>query len=321
MAPSQLPTFIHCLPAHDLDMPSLSLLHHYHAYTSTSLFSQVHMHSLFQRIIPSYAIEHPFLMHGLLAVASLHRAVDDPSQRVQQTNISCRHQTKALETYLPSLNHVTRSNCDAIWAFSALTAIQAFAYQRLALPGDAINAALQVVGLSRGMGAILAIARTWMTKNKLDKTLRIRDRKMVPLPSNVDRALHRLTAYSNAVYGQAGAKKAEAEVKALTDAINRLRETLGTRGIEDRMNHMTWPVLVPEKFVEMLKEGHEFALVLLAYYGASLHQSLRNYWWSKSFGERLVEDIRDRLGAAGDGSRWSELLEWPLEQIEKKPDS
>ena len=257
-------------------------------------------------------------MHGLLAVASLHRAVDDTSQRVQQTNISCRHQTKALQTYLPSLNHVTQSNCDAIWAFSALTVIQAFAYQRLAPPGDTINAALQVVVFSRGLRAIYAISRPWMVENKLYKTLRIEDRKIVAVPSRVDHVLHQLTAYINAVYGRAGDEKAEAEVKAFTDAINRLREMSGTRGIEGRMNHMTWPVLVPEKFVEMLKERHEFALVLLAFYGAMLHQSLRNHWWSKNFGERLVEDIRDRLGAAGD-SRLSELLEWPLEQVKEEP--
>ena len=303
---------------HDLDMPALSLLHHYITHTSMSLFSQTHLHQLFQRIIPSYATEHAFLMHGLLAISSLHLAINDPSQRTLHTDVARGHQTKALQTYLPSLDHLTPSNCHAIFAFSCLTVLQTFAYQQFAPRGESLNAALQIMAFSRGLRAIYVISQTWMLGGDLCETLQMDDLEDVPISADVDHALRRLATYNNTVYAHTADDKAEVGKKAYAHAIDRLRHVFGSRGREGRFNLMLWPVVVQEQFVEMAKNGDSFALVLLAHYGVLLDLAFQG-WWSESFGKRLVEDIRDKLGGVGHGNRWSELLEWPLKRVKKKP--
>ena len=78
-----------------------------------------------------------------------------------------------------------------------------------------------------------------------------------------------------------------------------------------------FPTAVSSRFVELVEEGDDFALVVLAhYFGVATHFD-RNYWWlsGRQQEERLVvREIKAIHGHVGHQARAS--LGWPLMQIE-----
>jgi len=53
---------------------------------------------------------------------------------------------------------------------------------------------------------------------------------------------------------------------------------------------MVWPVTLGENIVQVIKKREPLALAILAHYGIIVHL-LRDRWWARDFGKRLVRMI------------------------------
>ena len=73
---------------------------------------------------------------------------------------------------------------------------------------------------------------------------------------------------------------------------------------------LAWPVVISKTFVKEFKEGKALALVLLAFYGAILHD-LKDSWWMGSWGRQIVKRVAKDL----EGGEWDEVLLWPLQIV------
>jgi hypothetical protein len=78
--------------------------------------------------VPDLAANHKFLVHNILAVASLHlaRLHERGSERTAMINLAASQMNKAIQGFRPQLEDVNADNAAALFASSTLTAVYFF---------------------------------------------------------------------------------------------------------------------------------------------------------------------------------------------------
>lgn len=69
----------------------LELMHHYSAASSDTLALRADMQHVWRMTIPEIAYQSPMLMHGILAVAAMHKAYLLPSRRRTYLDLAAFH--------------------------------------------------------------------------------------------------------------------------------------------------------------------------------------------------------------------------------------
>lgn len=72
---------------------------------------------------------------------------------------------------------------------------------------------------------------------------------------------------------------------------------------------LAWPALVHEKLVDLLVLRRPVALIILAYYGATL-DLCRDLWIVGQAGKQLVRAVTEHLGP-----NWARYLQWPCDTV------
>lgn len=75
-------------------------------------------------------------------------------------------------------------------------------------------------------------------------------------------------------------------------------------------NIFSWPVTVAERFVELLEERRERALVVFAHYCVLFTMAEGSFWWRERVAEWEVSRIVGLLG-----EEWRSWVEWPMEKV------
>ncbi|KAA8626419.1 C6 transcription factor [Pyrenophora tritici-repentis] len=82
---------------------------------------------IWREAVPDEAVNCDFLMDGLLAMAALHFAYENPDSRLQYTELAMRYQNSSLQVYNKALDNINEENCTALFAFSIIVNIMALA--------------------------------------------------------------------------------------------------------------------------------------------------------------------------------------------------
>ena len=104
------------------------ILYHYEYTTSLTLADEDPAKAAWQSVIPDLAANHKFLVHNILAVASLHLArlhVQGPEKRAM-TDLAASQMNKAISRFRPALEDINADNAAALFASSTLTAVYFF---------------------------------------------------------------------------------------------------------------------------------------------------------------------------------------------------
>ncbi|KAF2471991.1 uncharacterized protein BDR25DRAFT_342035 [Lindgomyces ingoldianus] len=105
------------------------LFDHYEFATSFSLASNDPAKAAWRSFIPELASTHHFLLHSLLAVASLHLArlhESTTEKRDQMMSLAASHMNRTIPYYSTQLLNVNAKNAAALFACSTLTAVYIF---------------------------------------------------------------------------------------------------------------------------------------------------------------------------------------------------
>lgn len=98
------------------------------------------------------ALEHPFLLRGLLAVAAVHKVLSDAnadkSNLLQQAD---SHISKALTTYRQNLEHPTTETALPMFILSTVLVVYHLATAQLEAPEDPVNAMTHCFRLIQGV--------------------------------------------------------------------------------------------------------------------------------------------------------------------------
>ncbi|KAL8778896.1 MAG: hypothetical protein Q9194_001736 [Teloschistes cf. exilis] len=303
----------------DLQMGDLELLHQFATETCYTTSNKKDSHDLWRVTVCKEGLNHEFLMRGILAIAALHLGHLRPDQAHEYQNIAANHQDKALSVFRVNVPNVTESNCHAFFALSSLIVVYGFASPRK--PGTAVftdesQESEDWLPLIRGVNSVLQQAWPVVENGPLRGLLQPGSFNTTDtrLPRSADMQLRSLAELCKSVSASGGGDDEAAE--AYVEAVKALRKCYAkifTRSsVECEVaTAFTWPVEVPNKFIEMLRARAPHALIILAHYCVVLHH-LNDYWWMSGWAAHLIENIYNELQ-----DPWRDWLLWPSETISR----
>jgi len=292
-------------------------MHHFTLHTSKTIrditIPKHEDQSLWGAWAPELAMEHDFLLHGLLGISALHLALcaTDPQERQHRTVTAIQHHDRGLALFRPRLGRITAANNDAVFAMFCLVVFHAFGIQR---SGDApVERLRQVLTLLRGSMAIAKGDYERMRRSRWSAlrpplpfglALRLPD-EMEDALSALQRGVGRTTSSSAVDAGTAEDETVYAR------SIEALRENL----LVAHLFPFTAPALMlfpmgsPDAYWDLLRAGRPLALAIIANYSVILHRQRVNIWMG-DWGKVVVEAVGQALP-----QEWRECIAWATREI------
>ncbi|KAI4191784.1 MAG: hypothetical protein LQ346_004605 [Caloplaca aetnensis] len=293
----------------ELHLGDLELLHQFVTETCYTTSNRPDSHELWRVTVPREGFHHDFLMRGILAVAALHLSHLRPDRALEYQHIANHHSDRALGGFQAAITDMNEVNCHAFFALSSLIVVYNFASPRT--PGslsftyegqDSTN----WLAMIRGVNSILMPSWPWVENGPLRGLLQpgVFDTTETRLPKPAD---HQLRQLAELCESAAGGDEAVGAYTAAVKALRKCFAKIFTRSsVECEIGTaFTWPVEVPDKFIQLQQARAPEALIILAHYCVVLHH-LDNYWWMKGWAAHLMDNIYSELTGT-----WREWIEWP----------
>jgi hypothetical protein len=273
---------------------------------------------LWRDYIPQQAIKHPFLMHGILALAALHLAYLQPSSSARQLQTCDKHQTIALEQFRTILSSpVDPQLADARFALAAILAVSSMA--RSCAGTDFVALDVNVIAehfiLTRGVRDMIQLSAEHIRTGPLAALLHVRrcsGTTETSLPRSVsaqfEAVQHMLVLYgldSNALHH---CQEALLELRGIyRNAAHILRNEDVEMGDISR-----WQVLVSMEYITLVQAHNPPALVILAHYAAAM-TAVHTAWYTQVWAESALRGVGHALDLSM--QHW---IRWPTEQVKDR---
>ncbi|KAI5291572.1 hypothetical protein KEM52_000124 [Ascosphaera acerosa] len=293
----------------NLALADLELMHQYTSGTFATLSKSNQHEKIWKDYVVEEALAHPFLMHGILALAALHilsgcRA-DHPRRR-KYAELATMHQHLALSAFRPQLSNVTSSNCTAVFAFSCVIAALAFSFSRYVgntPQDDPLTELLHDFMLFRGVESVIESYNEQLSTGRLAPLLKppaLHD----PLSPDIIVAIENLRKLNETHVAQYSLEEAES----YREAITQLQPSF-EKSFDNLERVFRWPMIIPESYFDFVRYRRPGALIILAHYSVILHK-IDYCWWAEGWGAHLLETIYRSLD-----EHWRPLIRWPVERI------
>jgi hypothetical protein len=300
-----------------LPLLELELLHQWHTSTAPALSRDQEVSRVMKDIIPREGFAHPFLIYGLLSIAALHRIrLDGVKNALVFAEASIEYKQQALSLYTPLLNNITRSNCNALFAFSCLLSILCFASQTSDVTRTVKEVAdvVEIFRLVRGVAVVVEKARQWIESSEVSVLLFSSHFDGHDLnssrrqgSSDVEGQLRQLLSSCHETC------KDSSSMLVYTSSIQYLIYSYSAYSTtSDNTVGLAWPVLVDPRFFDFLLEKEQLSLVILAHYGAIM-ALCNDTWWMDGWGQLVIRLTSDLLHPT-----WLCKIEWPLQVLHGK---
>ncbi|KAF7587789.1 hypothetical protein BBP40_006699 [Aspergillus hancockii] len=312
----------------------LELVHHFTLYTSKSLARRLDMQATWQSVFPKIAYTYEFLMHGILALSAQHLAYLKPEQYSRYLTYSRFHISLGLRTFRKVILNPTLDNCCALFAFSSIIMVYIYASPTESTEletSDALESVIELFKLCRGTLVLKPFIHIINSS-----PLRPLFRQEFGMPKSSETAVQVTKSHS------ASRKPSDGLFEGIDEQLDYLSQLIESDipkpeqrticfqaleclkasfrtiqhtelPLECGMVYM-WPLAVDDAFIDLLKQKHEIALVLLTFYCAQLHV-FSCYWFIGSRSHQLFLKIADVLA-----DRYTSWLEWPEGIISQRSD-
>jgi hypothetical protein len=280
--------------------------------------------------IPQVALEHDFLMHGILAVAALDIAIshknasqgagDEMALAVADSQSLARHYARAAIEYygqaLPAFrgelarHSVTPENHLAVIMFSTMAALVSTVLPRVdtRLSGGQTTreAVVTMFEMMNGAGSVAAAGWKWMVSGAMiTQAWKDQNVPLDKLRPDEKAAIARLYALNDVVYGSSEisdmASDPEGSLRPRRHRFYRLcieqLEELFARALDGSIRAvcLAWPNLVGTGLVAALRRSEPLALVLAMHWAVLMQRLSVEFWWVDRIGLNLVDELSEAL--------------------------
>lgn len=273
--PVLIPSPSHGILIGQCNVNDLELLHFFTTCTYKTLSQIPERQSVWLYIIPQLAFLHDFLLHGLLALSALHLSRGQPDRKDNLSAAALRHHDKSLASFRSAMSKITPQNCDACFSFSTLLVIYAWASSDgtgdlffsdvSGRPGD--DGAAEWVRLLRGVNSLLGIYYFEIRQGPLGKLIHLWDDDAKPCPETNPEDTARFTALEQ-LWNKMPMTISVAEADALRETLEILKETYSymslpvpDSGVDPGGATLSWPIRVPEAYIQMVNRRQPEALI------------------------------------------------------------
>ncbi|KAH7349173.1 hypothetical protein BKA66DRAFT_476813 [Pyrenochaeta sp. MPI-SDFR-AT-0127] len=313
------------LPISLFDLRDLALLHHWSLVTSVSILNTPKLDYFWQTLLSQVAFRHHYVMHSILSLTALHVAYLNPSERRSSLLDAAQHHSKALHGFREDITRICPENCDALFVNASLTFFYAFlTFGKLhdddSEGSDASGAArtARILGadwipLVRGVEAVLHPVYDHVRVGPLKSLLNMGNWGELDLETNSD-------SYDEQIIRVREIWKHGENAEVYNEALDLLRRCrmwiaqFNVLQIEDELEWgynrgwsgpFVWLLLTPQRYFDLLEQRQPPALVIFAWFGASIH-CLNQHWWIEGCGKSIVDMVEECLGPY-----WTPWTEWP----------
>lgn len=246
---------------------------------------------------------HPYLLRGVLAISALHLATLNPDLAVDFLVQASAQYNCALLDFRHTLQDVNDENCVAVFAFSCITVIHAFAVAQIHKPVNPIEDLVNCMRLVQGVGAILR--PHWETLKATELGPLLENSPKGGIRGEVPEVLQLKSLVSLLPNYDEGATAVTC-----LHAIDLLHTVLIE--CEPRAENQpymaflfTWPALLSPEFFSSLSEHEPVSIIILAHFAAMLGQK-GSCWWIACWNTYILRSVETILST--DLLKW---LSWP----------
>ncbi|KAF3354367.1 Zinc finger FYVE domain-containing protein 19 [Verticillium dahliae VDG1] len=329
-APLSMPT---PLPASS-DMWALSgleLMHHFTISTAHTLSFRSDVRHIWRCRFPQIGYDHPFVMHGLLSLAALHKAAlpsGSPGQREQYLDLAAYHQGLGMATFMAGIVNINAGNWKPLMCFSSCVLIYVCFRPSHTVAGltagssEAVNI-FEVFAFVRGHRAVLERYQSTLKKSYLSPLFhsiwRPDDESEVIweepaegslVPEDVFRALDKLSEF---LEQHVPPQSQEAYTLAM-QALQRLVVFVKNAGPDPEFGMLImFAYVVPDTVVGDIQSFDPNALALLAYFSVSWKMMEPRFWFMKGWSHDLFELIDQQVAG---NEEMEDIIDWPRRQVQ-----
>jgi hypothetical protein len=299
-----------------LNVLDLELLHNFCTSTCYTLHSEPNLKTLWRINVPQLGFAYDFVMHGILALSSLHLAHCRPRHRDRFLSQAVLQNQAGLRTVSSIIPNITKENCSAVYLFSVLTFIITLASPRM--PGDILvngdTGLPEWLTLFRGIQLIVMSSQDELRSGVLGPMftagahrVQLRDTQAAegsagddplgPLRFSIQQTVtdpHLLDIYTDAI------SELQKSFKLVSSGVTKWLESTDV---------FIFLFRVSQEYLLLLKDRTQEALAIFAHF-CIIAKGLEYRWWSRGFGDHLMSNIYPLLDE--EHKVW---IRWPMEEI------
>ncbi|KAI9860102.1 MAG: hypothetical protein M1824_003340 [Vezdaea acicularis] len=305
------------VPAHAVEpaiarVLDLELIHHFTTETCFTLSDQSRAHPVWQVVVPKEGFAHPFLLRGILALSALHLAFLRPENAHLYEMEATIHQDAALGFFRTAMANVTPTNCDAVFAFSSILVLLAFASPKprgILVLVDAKLSGTEWFGLVRGSRPLRAKIWDWLEAGAMAPMC------VIEQVENINFSGTGATKHLSAFLRYCDESEDEPFVKAacalaIEDLEVCFARLASKNATASKVNSViAWPNGLTQGYMSLLEQKHPKALVILAFYSLALRY-IDSYWWVKGWPAHILSTVHQLVDDS-----MQPWLEWPSQGI------
>ncbi|KIW44888.1 uncharacterized protein PV06_03326 [Exophiala oligosperma] len=294
------------LPFTTLERDRLRLMHHYDRFTCETVADLVlptpEGVNIMRHYVPELAFEHDFLLHGILALSSLHLTLlsldnADAQTRERHLSLATYHHSCAIRMFNRYLaDNPADHNIDALFLFSSQIAMCAFGFQRVTTRGSqekSLEQIVEMLNLLRGTGTVAKSSFHKLVQGRLSPLFFQARRALAGGSEELSVGVE--TVLSNLLDRALKIDSPQRELYLDALAALRLNLTLASAvSIPHQAPISTFPVISPPGFFQIVATGDALALALVANYGIIVHW-LRGNIWLAEWGKQTAQTIKAAL--------------------------
>ena len=271
--------------------------------------------ALWQTHAIKLSLKHEFLLRGILAVSAFHLAYLHPERKGEYEFIGTRHQSLGLAGFQETLAHVDETNCHALFAFSCLLIVLAFASSAKEKSEDFTNDVLHWFYLLRGANIVLNMhhdtIRCSFLKPLLDEMGHMENIAPHRFP-DTDQITKLFRVCSSEEHDKETTQAVDSAIHSLLSTFIQA-SVLRTRGEGTVLTTFNWPINLPPRFLDLLSEKQPEAMVILAHYCVLIRWGeavKEDTWFIAGWARYMLETITESVPDV-----WQEQLAWPTMMI------
>ena len=280
-----------------------------------------------QVIIAREGLKLPFLLHGLLAMASLEiAALENPPNYTDYVSAALEYNDNALSSFRSELAFITPDKQQAALAFSMITMVLGLALPQFTKSRDEPQSMIENMvahyGLVQGASIITLQHLDKLRKAPILRNIKSMDELQAePLDPDVESAIARLNALNNEKHNTDLDQSRAAKLTTVTDHATCQKAILHLEDLfakcnkpENRGYPLAWLNLTGRDYVMAVENRDLVALIILMHWGVLAERCGDGLWWAQSIGRSLVDEITATLPADNE-TIIQACISWARDQV------
>ncbi|KAF2684555.1 hypothetical protein K458DRAFT_442885 [Lentithecium fluviatile CBS 122367] len=299
-----------------LPLDDMRLLHHWTAKTALAHGSTLASNGdrLWSIEVAEVAFEHPFLLHGLLGIAAIHKTLGDPqNDRPGLLAQADAHMSSCLGPYKKNLEQPALETSLPMFLLSSILVTYNLASAQVAEPDNPIDALLHCFRLLRGVSIVIGPHWEQLTKTTI----------VAQIMSNIVASEEKASAEDGQIeinevlrlkelVAQLDTSHAEVCIRTIED----LHQVFVRTELSDHPDNahticMIWPAQLSETYLDLIAAEHPVAVIILAHFAVLMVRS-RHAWYLKGWPKRIVNAAVRILDSTPELQKW---LDWPRQHV------